>query len=269
MVNDSEDIKTLDFLRFTVLSNAKSLASAVKTKNRQYKTLEKWREAQIANFLRTLGEMSSDIATAYRRNRVATVAWLTRNLLELSVWIEYCSLSEENARDFANDVVKDLSGLARSMEQQDILKYRKSRDLVVQSVCQIFDSAEAKEKIDSFTEEFDRKVASACDSEPFLTEEQCSKMAAIIGQESLKDDHRKVWEAAQSIGREGVFAKQNKFLSKFAHPTALLISVPFGRDDLSPMSFFMQDAGFLAGDCILLLSAFIAGIFPKDARSPI
>jgi hypothetical protein len=266
-MNESEDIKTLDFLRFTVRQHARSLASTVKKKNKQHKTLEEWRVNQITGFLRILRETSSDIATAYRKNRVATVAWLTRNLLELSIWIEYCTLSEKNARDFANDVIKDLYGLAGSMEQQDILKYRKSRDLLVQDIDRIFDSAEAKEEIDSFTRDFDMKVASACDSEAFLTDEQISAMAAIIGEEKQRlDKYLKVSEVAQSIGRT-VFTKQNKFLSKFAHPTALLICVPLGCDDLNPMSFFIQDAGFLAGDCMILLSAFIAETFPKDATT--
>jgi len=265
-MSDSEDIKTLDFLRFTVRADAKSFTSTVKTKNKQYKTLEKWRVNQMTSFSRILGETSSDIATAYRRNRVATVAWLTRNLLELSVWIEYCTLSEENARKFANDTLKDLYGLAGSMEHVDILKYRRSRDLV-QSVGRIFDSAEAKENFYSVTEALDKKVASALsDSGPFLTEEQLLEMATIIGEKNLRDNHLNVTRVAESIGRGEVFTKQNKFLSKFAHPTALLMCMPPGCDDNNPMSFFIQDAGLLAADCMLLFSAFLAGIFPKDGR---
>jgi hypothetical protein len=98
----------LDFLRHIVPPAAKSVVSGIKTKNRQHRALEKWQVIQMASFMRILIETAIDIVTAYRKKRVATVAWLTRNLLELSVWIAYCTSSEDRARSFWNDILKDL-----------------------------------------------------------------------------------------------------------------------------------------------------------------
>jgi hypothetical protein len=36
------------------------------------------------------------------------IAWLTRNLVELRIWAEYCSASDENALEFHEDSVRDL-----------------------------------------------------------------------------------------------------------------------------------------------------------------
>jgi hypothetical protein len=73
-----------------------------------------------------------------------------------------------------------------------------------------------------------------------------------------------VKDAAGSIGRAEMFAMQNKYLSKFAHPTALLIHMPPTNDDKDPLDFFLDDAVYLAAECIALASAFKAAVFPKD-----
>jgi hypothetical protein len=264
-MNDSEDVEGLEFLRSTVRLGAKSLSSIVKRKNRQYKTLEKWREDQIARFLRIFAETSSDIATAYRRNRAATVAWLTRNLLELSIWIEYCTSTEENALSFRNDAFKDLYGIARAWDQLDLLNSRRARDLLLENVDQLFDPTEAKEQVDSIIEEFERIVSELSDAEAFLTDDQVSTMAEATGVVTLRDNHLNVAEVARSIGRGDAFTKQNRFLSKLAHPTALLAHMPTG-DDYSAMEIFITDATLLAAECMLLLSAFVTEIFPKEVK---
>lgn len=50
---------------------------------------------------------------AKRRGRLDYVAWITRNLLELRVWAEYCGKSTENAYDFYCDAVRDLVDMLR------------------------------------------------------------------------------------------------------------------------------------------------------------
>ena len=55
------------------------------------------------------------------RDKIATetegdlpnLAWLARNILELRVWIEYCSTSEANALEFYDDALRDLVDLNR------------------------------------------------------------------------------------------------------------------------------------------------------------
>ena len=43
------------------------------------------------------------------------VAWLTRNLVELSVWVEYCSQSAQNAEEFFRDAVRDLVDINKNV----------------------------------------------------------------------------------------------------------------------------------------------------------
>ena len=53
-----------------------------------------------------------------RRGRL-DVAWITRNLLELRIWAEYCGRSTENAYDFYCDAVRDLVDMLRKFEDPE------------------------------------------------------------------------------------------------------------------------------------------------------
>jgi hypothetical protein len=89
-------------------------------------------------------------------------------------------------------------------------------------------------------------------------------MAAFIGEETIRDNHLNVRDAAGSTGRAEMFAIQNKYLSKFAHPTALLTHLAPVDDENHPLGFFLDDAVYLAFECLALASAFEAAVFPKD-----
>jgi hypothetical protein len=54
-----------------------------------------------------------------RRGDIAVVAWLTRNLVELKVWAEYCATSEEKALEFCDDAIRDLIELNRKIPGLD------------------------------------------------------------------------------------------------------------------------------------------------------
>jgi hypothetical protein len=265
-VNESEDASELEFLRSTVRSSGKSLASRLKTKNRKFGTLENWRVLQIETLLRILVETSSDLVTAYMRKRLATVAWLTRNLLELSIWIEYCTASEDNARCFSNDCLKDIIGTASSMEQLDLLKCRNARDFLLGNVGRVFDPIEAQKMINEANEAFETAAAQLTDTEPFIGEDVLLKMSSVVGQDSIRDNHSKVGDVARSLGRGEVFAKQNKLLSKFAHPTALLAHFHPGLAQ-QPLDWFLSDAALLSSQCIIWIAAFLVDVFPKEAKS--
>ena len=53
-------------------------------------------------------ENLQDLEIARKSGRLATIAWLTRNLLELGVWTAFCANSEENAKQFVLDSARDL-----------------------------------------------------------------------------------------------------------------------------------------------------------------
>lgn len=202
--------------------------------------------------------------TAYTRKRVAAVAWHTRNLLELSVWIEYCTVSEDNALSFRNDCFKDIYGMARSLEQLDILKLRHTRDFLLRSMSRIQDPVDAQREIAEINDDFDRVASQLDDSEPFLSEDQLLQLASVIGEGPIRDNHLNVGCAARLLGRGDVFTKQNKLLSKFVHPTALLAHFPPVLAN-EPMDWFLTDAVFLAFQCTLCISAFIVEVFPRSS----
>jgi acyl-CoA-binding protein len=56
---------------------------------------------------------------AKRRGRLDHVAWITRNLLELRIWAEYCGKSTENAYNFYCDAVRDLVDMLRKFEDPE------------------------------------------------------------------------------------------------------------------------------------------------------
>jgi hypothetical protein len=53
--------------------------------------------------------MSADLSKA----DLAFIAWMARNILELSVWIQYCSRSRSKAEEFYDDAIRDLVDLNR------------------------------------------------------------------------------------------------------------------------------------------------------------
>jgi hypothetical protein len=63
--------------------------------------------AEVLNTFRSLAE-------AHFKNQVQHTAWLSRNLLELSIWCEYCARSESNARLFYFETMKDALGIVNA-----------------------------------------------------------------------------------------------------------------------------------------------------------
>ena len=61
--------------------------------------LERIRAAVEAN--------TRDLEEANAAEKLNTVAWLTRNLLELAIWCQYCAESEEHSKEFVLDAAKD------------------------------------------------------------------------------------------------------------------------------------------------------------------
>jgi hypothetical protein len=50
---------------------------------------------------------------------IEQTAWLTRNLLELLVWVKYCSSSPERAREFWDDSIRDFYSLINQLDYND------------------------------------------------------------------------------------------------------------------------------------------------------
>jgi hypothetical protein len=55
------------------------------------------------------------VQRAKRRGALDYIAWITRNILELRVWVEYCSQSQQHCEEFYQDAVRDLNDLHRAV----------------------------------------------------------------------------------------------------------------------------------------------------------
>jgi hypothetical protein len=154
--------------------------------NARSKKLPKWREDQLVSFITMLGLSAVDLTQGYRERRITKLAWATRNLMELSVWIDYCNLSAQHAKRFRDDTMRDLYGLSSAVQKSVVIESgAKDRTL--------------EQKLEEF-----------------------ANFAQSKGVQDLDDDFKRVSEAAQEVGRPA-FGSANKLLSKFAHPTALAI----------------------------------------------
>jgi hypothetical protein len=125
-----------------------------------------------------------ELEFAYESKPVAHVAWLARNLMELNIWVGYCSASEENSTRFGEDSIRDLKD---ALTVSDEFSNDPS-----------FSFKTAKQKlIDAGSQD---------------------------GIEDIDERFTDVRQAVELLGFSlGRFRDMNKLLSKFAHPTALSV----------------------------------------------
>jgi hypothetical protein len=155
--------------------------------------------AEVLNALNSL-------ADAHSKSQVQHTAWLSRNLLELLIWCEYCAASESNAQAFSRDTAKDALGFVNAFEKLAFM-------------------------------------IPAQDNAGMIVEAKRA-LSAIAAAESfeLDDEFKKVHEAAKELSREHsvLFRNVNVILSKFTHPTAFIVSThivgPF-KTDLTDMLY--------------------------------
>jgi hypothetical protein len=67
-----------------------------------------WQKQQISSFIKHVGFYSRDLVEGYQAKRIHSLAQALRNLLELDVWAEYGNTSEENAKEFFDDMSRDI-----------------------------------------------------------------------------------------------------------------------------------------------------------------
>lgn len=87
------------------------LIAFIKRQNSRLRRLPKWRVRQLQNFVAALNSTAFELDRAWEEKRITTLAWAARNFLELSVWVDYCCASEENATRFKQDTSRDLYGM--------------------------------------------------------------------------------------------------------------------------------------------------------------
>ena len=142
---------------------------------------------------------------AFVISRPSVMAWRARNLLELSVWIEYCLKSKENVRRFYNDKMRDAFEWVS----------------VIQSLTELFPAFPAAGQI--------KQVKARMEE------------SAIKAGVDIDDSYMRVNDAARELGNLQPWTKMNKLLSKFAHPTAFtVLTLTQGETESSMSDFFLM-----------------------------
>jgi hypothetical protein len=153
------------------------------------------------------------------RSELSLLAWRARNLLEISVWSIYCAKAKENARIFYEDAGRDVLGVCKAFTQWGNATSQDSGWL---------------EPIES------AKLG-------------ISQRAASDGIESLEGSYKHVSKVADECGIGVHFKLAYKHLSKFAHPTAMLL---MAAPDLEREK--LQKDIFYSDGCMFYVGAFTA-----------
>jgi hypothetical protein len=209
-----------------------ALLEALRIKNGEEKKFPEWRERQIRKLGLSLMASAGDLARGYEEERITVVAWSTRNLLELSIWIDYCNLSDAHAKTFEDDATRDLFGLS----------------MAVKRTAEIALKAPIKKLDDSLA--------------------AFASYAKSKGIAELRDDFKSVSVAARELGREEEFKALNKLLSKLAHPTAWAVHVvDLAQFERGYLTMILQDGVYLAMNGIIRLRKAIREQYPEIAKS--
>src|ERR1035441_8256591 len=115
---------------------------------------------------------------------------MTRNLLELTVWVTYCVGSRDNAKRFYDDKARDVFDLLNHMKL--FVGLAENPDITVANLIE-------------------------------TTRDGLFHRLPAEGYEDIEESYQPVHHAAQEIGLGPCFKNMNKMLSKFAHPTAMMV----------------------------------------------
>jgi hypothetical protein len=149
---------------------------------------EDWYAILVSNILASVARVCHDLLqTIEQKGALPAAAWNARNLLELWIWIEYCSASQEYARRFYEDALRDALGLTESLSK----------------MCELTGT------VNDFEDQARKTLARVALKEH--------------GVESLDTNYEKVAAAAKKVGLHEWYGACNAHLSKFAHPTAVLV----------------------------------------------
>ena len=136
---------------------------------------------------------------AHQAEQIQRMAWATRNLLELTIWSEYCGKTSDNSKRFYDDALRDLLGAVEAMDNASSLTQKNP------SMAQ--ELAMFKTMIEKF-------------------KNQISDIAVRSGLPKLDKRYKDVGEAARELGEQQATAYKNVnvLLSKFVHPTAMMVN---------------------------------------------
>lgn len=145
------------------------------------------------------------------------LAWRARNLLEINTWCRFCCEEKENAEEFFKWAGEDQLELEKELE-----KWGEVTD----------QSPEWFEKIER-------------------TRQDIYDQAKKRGVSDLKAKYKSPAEAAKAIGHDKDFKIHNKILSKFAHPTPMVVLSAELENGMPKRAFY-----FFSQGCLFFYDAF-------------
>jgi|SRR5208283_2251129 len=163
------------------------MGRAFKKTNDESKLFAVWQERQILGFISQVGFYARDVDESYRSKRIDSLAQALRNLMELDVWAEYCDVSEANAKQFFDDMARDVREVIE-IHQKLHIKFAK--------------------KPYEGTDDFNKALRGH---------------AETLGVTNLDGKYTQVRDAAKKLGRSLRHDGLYKIASKYAHPTSLML----------------------------------------------
>ena len=176
-------------INFIEKQRADGLLEKLKSINAIGHTMELWFEDMLHHFAAELTFNHNRLFyTAHNWQNLPLIAFGARNMLELNVWIAYCAKSIGHAKQFYDDKFRDgiafMNALKRLLHSANHLQ----SDLLI--------------------------------SEGIKT---INELANSVGAEAPDADYTKVVQAASELGVREYFISLNTILSKFAHPTSMVV----------------------------------------------
>jgi hypothetical protein len=186
-----------------------------------------WYTNLVTKILASVARICHDLLqTIEQKEALPAAAWNARNLLELWIWIEYCTASRENAKRFYEDALRDALGLTESLSK----------------MCNLTGA------VNDFEHQSRTKLAEIALNE--------------LGVESLDTNYEKVAAAAKNVSLHDWYVACNAHLSKYAHPTAVLvIGVMHQSKNVIELQAACTTQGlYFAGRCVMALEQMVACI---------
>lgn len=213
----TDHIKEADEIRTSVRWNA--LNEKIKKQAAISDKKLEWRSHVFSGLTYRIFSEYHRIKEAHERNddELAIVAWHARNLLELMIWTRYCTTDDDKARRFYEDAGRDHYDLLNATKVWGDKNNQSSiwKDQTENSLAELVDAA---------------------------AEHQVS---------DLNSKYLRVSDAAQQVGMKDNFDMQNKFFSKFAHPTAGHVVLPFVNENAKRLKTV-----FFANGCLFFIYGF-------------
>ena len=188
----ADPINSAHRLLIVIPRHAQTLLAALEEASHREKKLPAWRSQQILNFINAIRIYSEDLTDRYKNHRIDALAQTVRNLTEVCIWTQYCNLSEQHAKTFYEDCVRDM----REM---------------MEAVSALYTSANGKPE---------ERLVSMIDG--------LRAVAAQSRFQDFDDGYKRVYDAAKEIGRLDAFKAMYKVGSKLAHPTSMSLNLSEG-----------------------------------------